>query len=47
MDRLRKTVGADRFAAGNYALARELIEGIVVRDEFTECRTLVGYEHLD
>ncbi len=47
MDKLQKAVGADRFAAGHYGLARELIEGIAMRDEFTEFMTLVGYEHLE
>ena len=47
LEKLLKTVGETRFARGNYQLARELIEGIVVRDEFTEFMTLVGYEHLD
>lgn len=47
MARLQQAVGADNFARGHYAKARELIEGIVQRDEFTEFMTLVGYEHLN
>jgi malate synthase len=46
MRKLRATVGDERFDSGHYVLARELIEGIVVRDDFTEFMTLVGYEHL-
>ncbi len=47
MEKLKRQVGAERFAAGHYELARSLIEQIVLRDEFTEFLTLVGYEHLD
>ena len=43
----KQTVGAERFARGNYDQARKLIERIVFKDEFTEFMTLVGYEHLD
>jgi len=46
VQKLRAMVGDERFDSGRYALARELIEGIVTRDEFTEFMTLVGYEHL-
>jgi malate synthase len=47
MTNLRQMVGAERFAAGQYELARELIEGIARKAEFTEFMTLVGYEHLE
>ena len=47
MQRLRERVGAERFAAGRYELARELIEDIVTRDDFTDFMTIVGYDHLD
>ncbi len=47
MDKLEQTVGAEAFARGTYGLARNLIETIVCKDEFTEFMTLVGYEHLD
>jgi malate synthase len=46
-EKVRKLVGEANFARGNYELAREVIEGIVLRDEFTEFMTLAGYEHLD
>ena len=46
MQRLEQAVGAERFARGNYDLARKLIEGIVLKEEFTEFMTLVGYGHL-
>jgi malate synthase len=45
--KLKQMVGGDRFTRGNYAQAAELIENIVLKDEFTEFMTLVGYEHLD
>jgi malate synthase len=47
LEKLRQMAGPERFAAGNYELAGNLIEGIVLRDQFTEFMTLVGYEHLD
>jgi malate synthase len=47
MKKFEQTVGPDRFLHSNYPLARDLIEQIVLRDEFTEFMTLVGYEHLD
>ena len=47
MGKLKDIVGADRFARGNYARAAKLIEDIVLKDEFTEFMTLVGYEHLE
>jgi malate synthase len=46
MGKLKEMVGEDRFESGRYALARELIERIVLDDEFTDFMTTVGYEHL-
>ena len=45
--KLQKAVGPEAFARGHYELARDLIEEIVLKDDFTEFMTLVGYEHLD
>ncbi len=45
--KLQETLGRERFAKGNYQQARELIEEIVLKDNFTEFMTLVGYEHLE
>ena len=47
MDKLREKLGAEAFARGNFDLARKLIEGIVLKNEFTEFMTIVGYEFLD
>ncbi len=47
MGKLKQMVGDDRFARGSYARAGKLIEDIVLKDEFTEFMTLVGYEHLE
>jgi malate synthase len=47
MGKLKAMVGDDRFARGSYVKAGKLIEDIVLKDEFTEFMTLVGYEHLD
>ena len=46
MCNLRQAVGAERFDAGHYQLARTLIERIVYNDEFTEFMTTVGYDYL-
>ncbi len=47
MDKLRQMVGPERFAREHYQRARELIEGIVLRQDFTEFMTLMGYQYLD
>jgi malate synthase len=47
LEKFERAAGRDRFLQGNYQLARDVIESIVVRDQFTEFMTLVGYEHLD
>jgi hypothetical protein len=47
MGKLEQTLGAERFAGGGYNRARPLIEEIVLKDDFTEFMTLVGYEHLE
>lgn len=47
MSKLMQSVGAERFARGNYNRAKELIEDIVIKADFTEFMTLAGYEHLD
>ena len=46
MAKLQQAVGRERFLQGDYRPARDVIERIVLRDEFTEFMTLVGYEHL-
>lgn len=46
LDKLRDKVGPSAFAAGNFAEARTIIEDIVLKDQFTEFMTTVGYEHL-
>lgn len=45
--KLRMKVGEEMFTKGRYELARNLIEDIVIRDEFTDFMTTVGYAHLD
>jgi malate synthase len=47
MEKLRQVVGAEHFDQGTYDQARKLIENIVLKDDFTEFMTLVGYEHLN
>lgn len=47
MLKIRDLVGEAQFTSGHYVKARELIEGMVSSDHFTEFMTLAGYEHLD
>jgi malate synthase len=47
MNKMRQVVGAERFASGNYEQAKKLIEEIVLKPEFTEFMTLIGYEYLE
>ncbi|MDI3328798.1 MAG: malate synthase A [Alicyclobacillaceae bacterium] len=47
LERIRSTVGADRFAAGKYAQAADLFTRLTTSDEFAEFLTLPGYEYLD
>jgi malate synthase len=47
MDKLREKMGAEAFTCGHFEDARRLIEEIVLKPEFTEFMTLVGYEYLD
>jgi malate synthase len=44
--KLEARVGHEAFRAGSYEKARQIIEDIVMRPDFTEFMTTVGYEHL-
>jgi malate synthase len=45
--RLHDELGDEAFARGRYALARRIIEHIVLEDDFTEFMTLAAYDDLD
>lgn len=47
LSRLRQSLTPEQFDRGCYNLASNLIEQIVLRDQFTEFMTLAGYEHLE
>ena len=47
MLKIRDLVGEAQFSSGHYVKARELIEGIVANDHFTEFMTITGYDHLE
>ena len=47
MSKMRERVGAEQFDRGKYGQARKLIEEIVLKDDFTDFMTLVGYEQLE
>jgi malate synthase len=44
--KLHDRMGHTAYRAGNYAEAQAVIEEIVLKDEFTEFMTTVGYDHL-
>jgi malate synthase len=44
---IRSRMGEEAYEAGRYPLARELFEGIVVKEELEEFLTLLAYEHLE
>jgi malate synthase len=45
--KIKKEIGADRFAKGNFETARDLFDKMTTDDEFAEFLTLPGYEELD
>jgi malate synthase len=47
LDKIKKQIGDQRFAAGKFNAARELFDEITTNDEFVEFLTLPGYEKLD
>jgi malate synthase len=47
MQKIKKTIGAKRFASGNYELAARLFDDIIANEELEEFLTLRAYEHLD
>ncbi len=46
LEKIKTMVGQERFASGKYALARELFDQLVTKDEFIEFLTLAVYERL-
>jgi malate synthase len=46
LDKIRKAIGEEAFASGNYELATELFTELVTADEFAEFLTLPGYAYL-
>jgi malate synthase len=47
LDRLRSTIGADRFEKGQYKLAAQIFEKMMLSGEFNQFLTLPAYEYLD
>ncbi len=47
LEKLRRSLGPERFAAGRYERAATLIDRIVTERRFAEFMTTVGYEELD
>jgi malate synthase len=46
LDKIKETVGTERYEAGRYDEARELFEQVALADEFVEFLTLPAYERL-
>jgi malate synthase len=46
MEKIQAAVGADAFAAGQYALAARVFDQIITSEQFVEFLTLPAYEHL-
>jgi malate synthase len=47
MERLKAAVGEERYASGKFAEANELLNQLVLADEFTDFLTLPAYKHLN
>ena len=47
LEKIKVSVGAEQYAAGQYKLASELVDQITTSDEFVEFLTLPGYRHLN
>ena len=45
-EKLKESVGPQRFAQGKFEPARRIIEDIVLKDVFTDFMTVEGYKHL-
>ena len=45
--KIKATLGEQQFAAGKFALARELLDKIITNDQFTEFLTLPAYQYID
>ncbi|HEY4284146.1 MAG TPA: hypothetical protein VGM62_13860, partial [Chthoniobacterales bacterium] len=47
LDKIKTTVGQQRFGASKFDAARDLFDEITTNDEFVEFLTLPGYDRLD
>jgi malate synthase len=47
LEKIRAMVGAEKFAAGKYALARRLFDDLATQNEFAEFLTLKAYDNLE
>jgi malate synthase len=47
LERLRKTLGGERFDGGRFSLAARLFDQLMTGTEFAEFLTLIAYDHLD
>ncbi|WP_170109480.1 malate synthase A [Melghirimyces profundicolus] len=46
LEKIRETIGEERFSAGRFTEAKDLFDALTVSDEFVEFLTLPGYERL-
>jgi len=47
MEKIKSAVGADSFAKGRYDDAREIFDGVALRDDFQEFLTIPAYDKID
>ncbi|MGD9175640.1 MAG: malate synthase A, partial [Desulfobacterales bacterium] len=47
LQKIKKAIGKEHFASGNYELAARLFDDIIANEELEEFLTLRAYEHLD
>jgi malate synthase len=45
-EKIRQQVGSDNHEKQNYRLAEELLDKLVINDNFIEFLTLIGYKYL-
>jgi len=46
MEAIKTEVGVERFAAGNFELARKLFEDMILSPELEEFLTIPAYDHI-
>ena len=45
-EKIRKSIGDENYKKGNYALAEQLLDVLVVNQNFVDFLTLIGYKYI-